>query len=92
MVQIIEDETKAGGVENRIEFGVWRTPTGDIRGRWQDAREEPGRLASIIGSEPFTPIEDEFRRVVDWARACGVPFVWVNDPKGLFPPSARPAV
>jgi hypothetical protein len=91
LVQIIEDETEAGGAEY-IEFVVWRSPTGDIRGWWHHAREEPDRRASVMGSRPFTPIEGEFRRVLDWAEASHIPFVWVDDPEELFPPSVRPAV
>jgi hypothetical protein len=85
MVQIIE-------AEYCIEFKVQRTTAGNARGQWQYAREEPGPYASIPGSKPFTPIEDEYRRCVACALASGVPFVWVNDPERLFPPSKRPAV
>jgi hypothetical protein len=39
-----------------------------------------------------TPAEVEFLRVVAYADAAGVPFIWVNDLNGLFPPSKRPAM
>jgi hypothetical protein len=88
MVQIIEDEAKAGTCE-RIEFYVWRSATGNVRGRWQHCKEEADRNASIMSSRPFTPIGEEFRRGIAWAEESEVPFVWVNDPHRLFPPSTR---
>lgn len=88
MVQIVEKEEDAAGAD-RIEFRIIHTQTGHIRGQWQDARDEPGGLASIAHSEPMSLIGDEFRRVIIYADSRQMPFIWVNDPQGLFPPSKR---
>jgi hypothetical protein len=96
MVAIIERKDAAAGAEF-IEFRVYRSPADreHILARWQHAREEPfgARTApSIAQSTLGTPVEIEFEKVVDYADASGTPFIWVNDPEGLFPPSNWPAV
>ena len=62
-------------------------------GSWQHAGEPAGPKgpAPIDGNLLGTPVEIEFERVVKIAHQDGVPFVWVDDPNGLFPPSARPS-
>jgi hypothetical protein len=96
MVAIIEREGDAAGAEY-IEFRVYRSPTNPDRilGRWQHTREEPfgARTAVAIAQSTLgTPVEIEFGNVVGHADASGTPFIWVNDPEGLFPASNWPAV
>jgi hypothetical protein len=96
MVAIIERKDAAAGAEF-IELSVYRSPTSADRilGRWQHANEEPfgDRTADAIAQSRLgTPVEIEFERVVAYADACGIPFLWVNDPEALFPSSNWPAV
>ncbi len=37
-----------------------------------------------------TPIDEAFRAAIRSATEHAIPFVWVNDPHGLFPPDRRP--
>ena len=36
------------------------------------------------------PVDQAFHAAVQHASDHTIPFVWVNDPYGLFPPEARP--
>jgi hypothetical protein len=47
--------------------------------------------ALVPGHILGTPVEIEFERAVTAAHENGIPFVWVDDPDGLFPISARPS-
>jgi hypothetical protein len=97
MVAIVERQNDAGGAEC-IEFRVYRSPREDsdrILGAWQHATEEPfgdKTAGAIAGNMLGTPVEVEFRNVVSFADVVGIPFIWVNDPSGLFPPDRRPDV
>jgi hypothetical protein len=91
---IIEDEQHAGGAEC-IRFHVYPSTTrpGVILASWRHAGEPVGPKgpAPIADSQLGTPVEIEFVRAVTVAHQDGVLFVWVDDPNGLFPPSARPS-
>jgi len=89
VVAVIDEKESAGGARC-IEFEVYRGPTDPDRilGRWRFAVGDPSGTV-IDESRPGTPVETEFRHVVDCADQHGIPFVWVNDPDELFPPFAR---
>ena len=93
MVQIIENEQDAGGAE-RIKFSPYWSPINADRilANWQHAME-PIYLkgpAPILGHQLGTPVEIELQRAVTLAHQYGIPFVWIDDPNGLFPPPDRP--
>jgi hypothetical protein len=95
LVRVIEREEDAGA-EGCIEFRVSRSRRDPNRivAQWQDSRLVPdGRkgLIAIDQSQPGIPVEIEFARAVTCVHECGVPFLWVNDPDGLFPPVERPS-
>jgi hypothetical protein len=48
-------------------------------------------MASIGQNQLGTPVKIEYQRVLREAARYGVPFVWVDDPDGLFPPAKRAA-
>ena len=87
VVAVIEGKEEAGGARY-IEFRVHRSPTDPDRivGSWRLAH---GSSSLIDQNRTDTPIEFEFRQVVDCADQHGIPFVWVNDPEELFPPWQR---
>jgi hypothetical protein len=97
MVQIIEKQQDAEGAEC-IKFRVYRSQNPNtpdlILGEWQHATEEPnpgnpkGALG-IANSQLGTPVGIEYEHVKTHADKHGVPFVWVDDPQGLFPSSQR---
>jgi hypothetical protein len=91
---IIENEQAAGGAKC-IRFHVYPSPRrpGVILANWQHGSQPAGPKAPapIDGNQLGTPVEIEFQRAVTVAHQDGVPFVWVDDPDGLFPPSSRPS-
>jgi hypothetical protein len=91
---IVETEQAAGGAKC-IKFSVYRSPTKPdlILANWLHAGQPAGPkgLVPIDVSRLGTPVEIEFQHAVTVAHQDGVPFVWVDDPGGLFPPSARPS-
>jgi|GraSoiStandDraft_14_1057315.scaffolds.fasta_scaffold676101_2 hypothetical protein len=91
---IIENEQAAGGAQC-IKFSVYQSPTrpGVILASWLHAGQpvSPKGPAPVDSSQLGIPVEIEFERAVTVAYQDGVPFVWVDDPNGLFPPSARPS-
>jgi hypothetical protein len=93
MVQVIDRLEDAGGAEY-IRFRPYRSPRPGARNRilanWQHDVSQQG-MASIGTSVLGTPVEDEYRRAYNEAVDYGVPFLWVDDPEGLFPPAKRPA-
>jgi hypothetical protein len=92
MVQVIDRMEDARGAEC-IKFRVYRSPRDPNRtlANWQHGVSEHG-MASIGTSQLGVPVEIEFQRVVNEAAQYGVPFVWVDDPEGLFPPAKRPQI
>ena len=90
MVQIIDRLEDAGGAEC-IRLRVRRS-SGDpnlILGDWQHAADEHGR-ASIGQSQLGGSVDLEYKRAYNEAVRYGVPFLWVDDPEGRFPPAKRP--
>jgi hypothetical protein len=87
VVQVI-DKLEEVGV---IRFNVRRSSRDHnlILGSWQHAVNEPGGMGSIGQNEPGVSVEIEYQRVRHWAAHHGVPFVWVDDPNGLFPLAQR---
>ncbi|SRR6266496_810315 len=97
MVQIIENQQDAGEAEC-IKFRVYRSPNPNtpdlILGGWQHSTEEPvyPKGATAIGGNHLgTPVENEYLNVVSYAHEHSIPFVWIDDPHGLFPSSQRPS-
>jgi hypothetical protein len=86
VVQVI-DKLEDGGV---IRFNVRRSSRDHnlILGSWQHAVDEHG-MGSLGQNEFGGSVEIEYQRVRHWAAQYGVPFVWVDDPNGLFPPPQR---
>ena len=93
MVQVIDRLEEAGGAEY-IHFRPYRSPRDPNRilASWgPHAVDEPGRMGSLGTSVLGTPVELEFKRAYNEAVDYGVPFLWVDDPDGLFPPAKRPS-
>jgi hypothetical protein len=95
VIHVIENKEDAG-TDPCIKLSVYRSPTNPNRilGRWQHSESVQGGdkgLIAISQSQLGTPIEIEFQRTVDCGYRCGVPFLWVDDPLGLYPPSERPS-
>ncbi len=91
MVQVIDRIEDADGAEY-IKFRVYRSPVNleRILASWQHAVDEVNRMASIGTSQLGVPVAIEFQRAFNEAAQYGVPFLWVDDPEGLFPPAKRP--
>jgi hypothetical protein len=86
-VVAVIDEREECGDARCIEFRVYRSPTDPdlVLGCWRF----PSDGSAIDESRLGTSVTAEFRCVVDCADQHGIPFVWVNDPDGLFPPWIR---
>lgn len=86
MVAVIDEREECGDARC-IEFRVHRSladPT-LVVGSWRFPRSGPAVDQSRFG----TSVTTEFRCALDCADQHGIPFVWVNDPEGLFPPWTR---
>jgi hypothetical protein len=90
MVQVIDRIEDAGGAEC-IEFRPYRSPVDPSRilANWQYGASVNG-MASIATSQLGVPVDIEYRRAFNEAVQHGMPYLWVNDADGLFPPAARP--
>ena len=90
MVQVIERLEDAGAA-GYIKFTPYRSPRDHnlILGSWQHGVSHQG-VASIGMSLLGTPVKDDYKRAYNEAVQYGVPFLWVDDPAGLFPPADRP--
>jgi hypothetical protein len=86
MVQVIDRLEEAGVIRFRIHRSS-RDPN-LILGSCQHAVDEHG-MGSIGQSPLGSPVEIEYQRAFNEAAQYGVPFVWVDDPGGLFPPAKR---
>jgi hypothetical protein len=71
-----------------IKFRVYRSH-GGVRAAWQHGVSEPG-MASLGTNLLGNPVELEYKRAFNEAVQYGVPFLWVDDPGGLFPLAVRP--
>ena len=92
MVQVIERRDLAGK-DRCVEIHVYRLP--------QDASVV---VAKTIYGEPLgyghrwhmsrldIPVAEAYLDAVRLAEKQTIPFVWVNDPHKLFPPSKRPSL
>jgi hypothetical protein len=89
MVQVIDKKEEAGGA-TCIKFRVYRSHRG-IRANWQHGATVHG-MASIGTSQLGLDVETDFKRAFNEAVQYGVPFLWVDDPEGLFPPAKRPQI
>ncbi len=92
IVQVVERREDAGQAAC-IEFRVYRDPVDDtvILGEMSFA-ESVGTAIGITTSNLGAPVEAEYLKVLDFANRHGIPFVWIDDPRGLFPPSKRAAL
>jgi hypothetical protein len=88
MVQVIDRLEDAGGAEY-IQFRPYRSPRDPncILANWQHGVSQQ---ASIGTSMLSTPVKVEYKRAFNEAVQYGVPFLWVDDPAGLFPLADRP--
>jgi hypothetical protein len=87
VVAVIEEREDARGA-SCIEFKVERSPTepGRVLGRW---RLVHGTSNLVDEGRDDATAASEFRLALDCADQHGIPYVWVNDPDGLFPPWER---
>jgi hypothetical protein len=86
VVAVIDERDECGDARC-IEFRVHRSSTDPalVLGSWRF----PSTGSAVDQSRLGTSVTMEFRCAVDCADQHGIPFVWVNDPDGLFPPWAR---
>jgi hypothetical protein len=91
MVQVVERKEDAGEA-GYIEFRVYQKPTDPavILGEMSFVESESG-AASITTSNLGALVEGEYLKTLDYANQRRIPFVWINDPGGLFPASKRAA-
>ena len=92
MVQVIERRELAKSQEC-LEVHVYPLPS-----------DRAVVVAKLIFGEPLghghrwhmsrldIPIAEAYLGAIEDAEQRGVPFVWINDPHKLFPPSTRPAL
>jgi hypothetical protein len=93
MVRVIEKTEDAGDVAY-IEFRVYAKPTDPtvIFGEMTFAESAGGKAPiTITTSSLGVPVEEAFLGTLNYANQRRIPFVWINDPRALFPPSKRPA-
>ncbi len=91
MVAIIERRDEAGEAPY-VEFRPHGQPSGaaGALGSWEYAERAGARAALMDWDHDTGPVDEAFRDAVRFAVEHGIPFVWVNDPQGLFPPGKRP--
>jgi hypothetical protein len=90
MVKIIESASDADG-ESFVELEVLSKPSAPdvIWGivKFDDRRRNRSPHAHHFAGMPVADAHNEaLKRADEW----GVAFVWINDPKNLFPPPVRP--
>ena len=88
MVSIIERRDEAGEAPY-VEFRIGPGADGML-GSWEYAERAGARAALMDWDHDTGPVDEAFRDAVRFAVEHGIPFVWVNDPQGLFPPGRRP--
>jgi hypothetical protein len=93
MVRVIEQKSDADEMAC-VEFRVYRKPTDPavIFGEMFFIEQEGPRAASISTSDLGIPVDKAFLGTVDYANQRGIPFIWIDDPRELFPPTKRPAL
>jgi hypothetical protein len=98
MVQIIEAREEAGDAPY-VEFRVFPKPKDPTIVFGDMMFLEPNETTpftkqsvTITTSNLGVPADEAFRTAVGFAKRRGIPFVWVYDPRGLFPPTKRPSV
>jgi hypothetical protein len=94
MVQVI-DNKDAAGESACIEFRVSLSPTDRTTvfgGMFFAESYDGGRRSPRILTEgkPGVPVEQAFLDTVRYADSRGISFMWIDDPRGLFPASKRP--
>ena len=94
MVRVIERREEAGeSVVVELKVFVRRDPNtvhGQVKLPCLPLSRGPG--GSVEWERPVLkePVVDAYRQALRLAQKHGFPFVWVNDPEGLFPPDQRP--
>jgi hypothetical protein len=96
MVQVIDSKDTAGE-SACIEFRVSLSPTDrtTVFGEMLFAESyDGGRHSPRVFTEGKlgVPVEQAFLDAVRYADSRGIPFIWIDDPRGLFPASKRPAL
>ena len=89
MVQVIDRLEDAGGAECiKLRVHSSSRDSNLILGDWQHAVDEHG-MARIGQSQLGGSVDLEYKRAYNEAVKYGVPFLWVDDSNGLFPPANR---
>jgi len=101
MVQFIEDRAVAGDAPY-IEFKVYRKPKdASVVFGYMKFFESSGVQSSIPARKPSAtiatsnlgvPVDEAYRSTISYANQRGIPFLWIDDPRGLFPPGKRPTL
>jgi hypothetical protein len=92
MVQIIET-TERHTADSPLELCVYQ----HIDGKTVFAHAaRPARIDGNKATWPIiirfgTPVRQAYEMAIALAEQNDITHVWINDPKGLFPPGARPA-
>lgn len=92
MVKIVKKAEQAGD-SLVFQFSVYRSPRNHerIMGYLVPFSVQTSeRTVTWYKTDFGVPVEQAFKKVYALAEECHIPFLWVNDPKRLFPRSKRP--
>jgi hypothetical protein len=84
MVRVIEKKEEAGA-EECVELHVYDSANVVYGKGFHGARNGQ----NFVGTNGDTSVDEEFKRVMTYAVHYGIPFVWIDDPAGLFPADRR---
>jgi|HubBroStandDraft_1064217.scaffolds.fasta_scaffold643547_1 hypothetical protein len=92
MLQLVEQRSDAGDVAC-VEFHVYAKPKNREVVFGEMLFFEPaGRGKAVVTTSNLgVPVGQAFAGTVNYANERRIPFIWIDDPHNLLPPSKRPA-
>ena len=90
MARIIEREQDAGGAA-MLHLKIYRSGKDghSVLGHASPGAHVSGSIATFPQVEFGTPADEALRQACQIADEARIPFVWIDDPNGLFPPEKR---
>lgn len=92
MVQVIDSKDVAGNgacTEFRVSLSPADRTTVFGAMYFAERDDRPDSPIAITEGKLGVPVEQAFLDAVQYADNRGIPFIWIDDPRGLFPPSKR---